>query len=549
MTTEYLDPKCNLGYKLIKSKCKCKKTKKKEKVLLIDGKCTGKQIEECKSKGKQCNPKTARCNIKKNKTKKVKKKKTKKVKKKKTKKVKKKKTKKVKKKKTKKVKKKKTKKVKKKKTKKVKKKKTESILVDGKCTEKQIEKCKINGKLCNPKTGRCNVIKKTKKTKKVKKVKETKKQIVKLSKIQIKSIGKPVLKSYSPSINKELGSLKSNSGDDVLVMVNELYDCKDKLKIRINDRCVGYDNVEAQKTMLQLLNTKEDIINVNLLIGPRQSLSNCWLNSFFMCYFISDKGRKFFRHLRRIMITGQKKINGRYIGHEFREGLWLLNKTIQATLVSTPSTEKFITHADTNNVIRLLRGDGTGKRGLIQKTRLPSNPLQFYKNLFTVLGMKKGVHFMEIKKKRDYNAIFKKTTEKHKAVMLKATRNVELILMTRRDDSTSDDINSREDKIKKEFYIGKNKFVLDSTVLRSKCRKHFTSYVTIKGVEFAFEGGAFRRLRKFKWKDIITKGVERKWSFGTPIHSQQHSKPKKGYRLNEEFDFNNGYQINFYYRV
>ena len=38
-------------------------------------------------------------------------------------------------------------------------------------------------------------------------------------------------------------------------------------------------------------------------------------------------------------------------------------------------------------------------------------------------------------------------------------------------------------KWEKEFRIGKSKFVLDSVVLRSKCKKHFTSYVTINGKE------------------------------------------------------------------
>ena len=31
MTIEYIDPKCNKGYNLVKSKCKCRKTVKKEK--------------------------------------------------------------------------------------------------------------------------------------------------------------------------------------------------------------------------------------------------------------------------------------------------------------------------------------------------------------------------------------------------------------------------------------------------------------------------------------------------------------------------------------
>ena len=91
--------------------------------------------------------------------------------------------------------------------------------------------------------------------------------------------------------------------------MNTLYSCSDKLKVKVDGKCVDYKNEEAQKIMLKLLNYGgNDGINPEYVIGPAQQLSNCWLNSFFMCYFISDKGRKFFKHLRRAMITGKKNM-------------------------------------------------------------------------------------------------------------------------------------------------------------------------------------------------------------------------------------------------
>ena len=56
--------------------------------------------------------------------------------------------------------------------------------------------------------------------------------------------------------------------------------------------------------MLKNLNIEAKKINYNLISAPKQSLSNCWFNVFFMVFFISDKGRKFFRYLRKSMITG-----------------------------------------------------------------------------------------------------------------------------------------------------------------------------------------------------------------------------------------------------
>ena len=66
MTIEYIDPKCNKGYNLVKSKCKCRKTVKKEKKKKIQkksvkNKCPDSKIEECGKKFKVCNPKTGRC--------------------------------------------------------------------------------------------------------------------------------------------------------------------------------------------------------------------------------------------------------------------------------------------------------------------------------------------------------------------------------------------------------------------------------------------------------------------------------------------------------
>ena len=56
--------------------------------------------------------------------------------------------------------------------------------------------------------------------------------------------------------------------------------------------------------MLKNLNVKAKKINYDLILAPKQALSNCWFNVFFMTFFISDKGRKFFRYLRKSMITG-----------------------------------------------------------------------------------------------------------------------------------------------------------------------------------------------------------------------------------------------------
>ena len=72
----------------------------------------------------------------------------------------------------------------------------------------------------------------------------------------------------------------------------------------------------------------------------------------------------------------------------------------------------------------------------------------------------------------------------------------------------------------------------------------------MNGKGYAFEGGAYRRLRLMdNWKTLLTKNKNETWKFGTPLRDTRVSQPKKGYKLNEEFNFTKGYQILFYYRV
>ena len=80
----------------------------------------------------------------------------------------------------------------------------------------------------------------------------------------------------------------------------------DKCKNTFTFECksVYDDSPEIKEMMLKNLNIEAKKINYNLILAPKQSLSNCWFNAFFMIFFISDKGRKFCRYLCKSMITG-----------------------------------------------------------------------------------------------------------------------------------------------------------------------------------------------------------------------------------------------------
>ena len=60
------------------------------------------------------------------------------------------------------------------------------------------------------------------------------------------------------------------------------------------------------------------------MLAPKQYHSNCWFNTMFVTFFFSDKGRKFFRFMRQLMITGEKN-NGEKIPHELAKIFFIFN--------------------------------------------------------------------------------------------------------------------------------------------------------------------------------------------------------------------------------
>ena len=104
-------------------------------------------------------------------------------------------------------------------------------------------------------------------------------------------------RSYSPTINKEF------TRKDITRHKDLFGDCKDdEIKIK-SGKCLNWKDTRVEKYLLDNLKSKRKIKGENI-IGPRQNQSNCWFNTFFMCYFISDKGRKFSKSFRHAMITG-----------------------------------------------------------------------------------------------------------------------------------------------------------------------------------------------------------------------------------------------------
>ena len=137
-------------------------------------------------------------------------------------------------------------------------------------------------------------------------------------------------KSFTPEINKRLISMSLNTG------FSDIFDCglntplknkkfkpnvsrndatlfKNIMQVKIgvknkNPICVDRNDPRAQKLLLKNLNSTS-AIDCSKIITPLQVRANCWFNTMFVCFFISDKGRKFFKFFRQLMIQG-KLANG-----------------------------------------------------------------------------------------------------------------------------------------------------------------------------------------------------------------------------------------------
>ena len=377
----------------------------------------------------------------------------------------------------------------------------------------------------NKKTGICEKIVVLKDTT-PKELKDLRKTVTKIGKK--KNPKKP--QSFSPNVNKVIDSLKSISPHIEI----GLRECpEDKIYVRTasgKEKCVGLKSKIAQTYMIDNLLSKKPI-DCDKIIAPKQKLSNCWFNSFFMVYFISDKGRKFFRYLRLAMITG-KLPNGTTVAPKLRMPLLILNKYIESALIGRKASHSLATLMDTNVVIRRV-ARALGKTNLrkydIAKTKQAGNPLAFYEGLIKYLKSNELVTVnMTVR-----NMPNKKVSNAAIVKILESRPLVEYFILER----FSEDYNKNSWTIPKKYKVTKNgetyTYVLDSAVLRDTKKQHFSAYITCNGKSFAFDGESFARMTPFEWKKKMNKDI--KWRFAEQYETY--------------FNFQQAYFMLFYYRI
>lgn len=156
-------------------------------------------------------------------------------------------------------------------------------------------------------------------------------------------------KLYSPTVNKKFKKYSIRKKD-------YLKDCnlsrsiqKFRVpKIEINNRCEFVNTQKAKHLLKKNLYSKK-LNSIHKIITPKQLNSNCWFNTFFVNFFISDRGRQFTKYLRNAMIEG-KRLNKKEFSTSEKKILSYLNLAIDACLAGN----KIMYNFDTNKIIYLL---------------------------------------------------------------------------------------------------------------------------------------------------------------------------------------------------
>ena len=353
----------------------------------------------------------------------------------------------------------------------------------------------------------------------------TPQKIVKISKEIDEEIDENA-SSYSPSINKELVSLKSVQRNPVFNCNNErAFLLEAPLKIGVPDKsgkktCYPYDDPVAKKYMLKNLKANKHV-NPDKIITPIQELANCWFNTMFVSLFISDKGRKFFHFLRQMMIEGKQK-GGNPIPEVLKDGLALFNYAIDACLTGN----KYAYILNTNSIIQQIYNsvpeEYKEKYYYIRDVDEAGNPVRYYLSLINYLG------------NRSLPVLFLQDCGVNWEFQLKSKlvgKLPDVIIMEFFND---DELTANK---KTSFVLNGAKYSLDSCIIRDTAQNHFSSLLTCEKKEMAYDGMSFHRLTYMDWKDKIN--TDFKWQF--------KGSEDEGRLLT--WNFAKGYYMLIYYRV
>lgn len=350
---------------------------------------------------------------------------------------------------------------------------------------------------------------------------------IEISKVSNK-INKYIKKgSYSPTINKQLVSLKSIEREELLdCNIENAFKMNEPLQIGIpkTNKCYYYYTLEAKKFLLHNLSANKHI-NPNKIIPPIQSQSNCWFNAMFVTFFVSDKGRKFFHFLRQLMIEGKQK-DGKAIPEQLRDAFALLNFGVDSCLTGNDFAYKLNTNSIIHLIYKGIPDSYKLKYPYIVDIDQAGNPLLYYNSIINYLN-NSSIQLLFI---RDANNKWKDIVSN---AIVKMPHIPHIIVLEVYDEMASE-FNEKPTL----FSVKNTKYKIDSAVIRDISKQHFCSTITCEKKEMGYDGMSFHRLVKMNWKNNMNTNID--WEF-------EGTKDYDGTAL--KWNFTKCYQLLMYYRV
>ena len=379
-------------------------------------------------------------------------------------------------------------------------------------------------------------------------------------------------KSFSPVINNVIVSLRPGEYKNIFKCGITLNKVKqgEPLKISIGNKmvnkggvvtsepiCVSSTSNKAKNVLLKNLK-RVKTLDCSKIIAPVQKKSNCWFNTMFMTFFISDKGRKFFRFFRQLMIEGTHANGEKIRSSKMRNALFLFNLCIESSIGGNfDADRRTALTMDTNNVIQYIY-DSIPKKyktlyESIRKVDDRGNPYNYYYALSKYLDINNEMKMTKIKRRDPLLYIFNNSTNvilEQIPLQLIDESNIPDVLIFELYDSENYDYTVHHkpivtaDSIVKPLSITlqtKNtdkpvKYVIDSAIVRNTGKHHFSSCLTCNSQEKSYDGLSLSRLYDFEWKKLLNENVE--WSFKySPDYNKLY------------WNFMKCYQLLFYYRV
>ena len=356
----------------------------------------------------------------------------------------------------------------------------------------------------------------------------------KVTKLRMTELSKTLKKSYSPTVNQKIQSLISQTphkdmfvnGDCNLLEITIVTDSGEEL-------CYNWKSKEAQQYLLDNLRSTEKIIPHNI-VGPAQTDNNCWMNTFFAIFFLSDKGRKFLRFFREAMITGklQTKTKLKKFNNKIHKAFWILNRFITASLLGTQDIGGYAKLIDTNDVVQSVY-EALPKKYRYKPSKEAGNPIQFYFSILRYLE-NFGHGSLTPFPLHTYRITHDKEALDNLSQDIKSLEKIpHMIIVEIFDDPLDKTYNVSDFEKPLTITSGKYQYELDAVAIRDIERNHVCALITINETDYKLDGEDFSPVRKLKWKNLVNKNK----SF------------KITKTIGEKYNFKKSYQALVYYRT